>query len=69
MAMDADRVIKSFDVFKDQPVGLVIVLDSEPVKPFALYQGMKGFNAGVIIRITLMAVAELKFLCGLTIRF
>lgn len=67
MAVGADCVIESFDVFKDQPVCMVVILDSEPVKPFALDKGMEGFDTGVIIRITLMAVAELKLLRGLPI--
>jgi hypothetical protein len=69
VTMDADGVVKSLDVFKDQPVRMLIIQDFETIQPFTLDQRVKGFNTGVVIRIAFVTVTELKLLCGFSIRF
>ena len=67
MTMNADSVIESLDVFEDKPVGMLVVFNPEPVKPLSLDQRMEGFDTGIVIRITFMAVAKLKLLCSFTV--
>ena len=64
--MNSDGVIKGFNVFKYKPVGMVVVSNIESVKPFSFNQGMKGFNAGIVIRVTTMGIAALHLFCGFT---
>ena len=47
-------VVECLDVFKHEPVGVVIAADFEPVQPFALYQRMKRLNAGIVVWIPLL---------------
>ena len=67
MTMNADSVIESLDIFEDKPIGMLMIFDSEPVKPLTFDQRVEGFNAGIVIRITFMAVAKLKLLCGFAV--
>lgn len=60
MSGDAKCVVECLDVFKDKRVGMMEVLNPEPVKPLALDQGMEGCDARIVIRITFMTVTELK---------
>ena len=53
--------------FEDKPVGMPVIFDSEPVKPITFDQRMEGFDTGIVIRITFMAVAKLKLLCSFTV--
>lgn len=66
MTMDSDRVIKGFNIFKYKTVGMIVVFDIEPVKPFSFNQGMEGFDTGIIIRITTMRIAALHRFRGFT---
>jgi hypothetical protein len=36
--MDAYGIVEGFYVLKDKPVGMIIVFDSEAIKPFPLDQ-------------------------------
>ncbi len=69
MTVNTDGIVESLDVFEDKPVGMPEIFDPEPVKPLTFDQGVKGFNAGIIIRITFMAVAKLKLLCSFAVCF
>ena len=60
MTMDAYGIVEGFYVLKDKPVGMIIVFDSEAIKPFPLDQWMKGLNAGIIVGIAFVTVTELK---------
>ena len=67
MTVNTDSVVESLDVFEDKPVGMLVVFNPEPVKPLSLDQRMEGFDTGIVIRITFMAVAKLKLLCGFAV--
>ena len=41
MAMNSDGVIEGFNIFKNKPVSMAIVSDTEPVKPFSFDQRME----------------------------
>jgi len=69
MTMDPDSVIEGFDVFENQFVGMTIIGNLKPIQPFPLDQGMEGFDAGVIVRVAFMAVAELELFRGFTVSF
>lgn len=62
--MNSDGVIKGFNVFKYKPVGMVVVSNIEPVKPFSFNQGMERFNTGIVIRVTAMGIAALHLFRG-----
>ena len=64
MAVDAYGVVKGLNVLKYQPVSLVKRVNAEAIQPFPLDQGMKRFDTGIIVRVTLMAVAQLG-ICSL----
>ena len=64
MTMNSDSVIKGFNIFEYKPVGMIVVFDIEPVKPFSFNQGMEGFYAGIVIRITPMRIAMLHRFCS-----
>ena len=64
MTVNPDGIIKGFDVFKNKPVGVPIILNVKAIKPFPFNQGMKGFDAGVIVRISGMRVASLQVFCS-----
>ena len=64
MAVNPDGVIEGLNVFEDQPVCLVMSLDPETIQPFPLDQGVEGFDAGVVVGVTFLAVAQLKLLGG-----
>ena len=67
MTVDAYRIVESLDVFKDEPVSLVIIPDFETVKPLSFNHGVEGFNAGVVVRISFMTITELKLLRSVTV--
>ena len=66
MTVNPYGVIKGFDVFKDKPVSVFLILDVKAVKPFSFNQGMERFDAGIVIRITTMGIAALHLLRGFT---
>nr|DAO51393.1 MAG TPA: hypothetical protein [Caudoviricetes sp.] len=66
MTMNSDSVIKGLDVFKNQVVCVSVILNVKTVKPFSFYERMKGFNAGIVIRIPFMRIAALHVFCGFT---
>ena len=45
--MNANRVVKSVDVFKDQLISMLKVLYPEPVEPLSLDKRMKGLNTAL----------------------
>ena len=65
--MDTNCVVESLDIFKDEPVSLMIVLDSEAVKPFPFDHRVEGFNAGIVVGIAFVAIAELELLSSIAI--
>ena len=67
--MDSDSVIEGFDVFENQFVGMTIIDNLEPLQPFSFDQGMEGFDAGIIVRVTFVAVTELELFRSLFISF
>ena len=56
VAVDTHSVIKSFNVLKNQGIGMLEVANKNPVQPLTLYQGVEGLHAGVIVGISLFAV-------------
>ena len=48
MTVNSFRVVKSFQIFENQPVGLLVVADFKAIEPFTLDNRMKGFNACII---------------------
>ena len=67
VAVNPDGIVESFNVFEDQPVCLLMGLNPESIQPFPLNQGVEGFDAGVIVRITLVTVAQLELFGGFPI--
>ena len=67
MAMDPDSIVKGFDIFEDQFVSMLIIGNLKPVQPFPLDERVEGLDAGVIIRITLVAVTELELFRSLAV--
>jgi hypothetical protein len=59
--MNPFRVIKSFNIFKNKPVCMDMILDFESVDPFTFNEGMKGFYAGIIPREGFLGIASLHF--------
>ena len=67
VAVNPDGIVESFNVFEDQPVCLLMGFNPETIQPFPLNQGVEGFDAGIIIGITLVAVAKLELLRGFSV--
>ena len=57
MAVNSNSVIKGFDILENKSIGLSVVRDTESVKPFTFDKGMEGLDAGIIVRITRIAIA------------
>lgn len=57
--MSPNSVIKVFDIFKNKPVCMTVVIDCEAVQSLHFNQGMEGFYAGIIVWITAMRIAAL----------
>ena len=55
--MYPNSIVKGFDIFKHQTVRLIIINNTESVDPFSFDKRMKGFNAGVVVRVSRVAVA------------
>ena len=60
MTVDSNRVVKSLNILENQAVCMVKIAYLKAIKPFTLNQGMKGFNAGVVIGTALVTVAKLE---------
>ena len=45
------------------------ICDFKAIQPFSFDQGMKGFDAGIVIRITFMAVAALHVFGSFSVCF
>ena len=67
--MNPDSVIEGFDIFENQFVGMTIIGNLKAVQPFPFDQGMEGLDAGIIIRVAFVAVAELKLFRSLFVGF
>ena len=67
VAVDPDGVVKSLDVFEYESVGMLYVKDPESVQPLPFDNGVERFDTGVVVGITLVAVAELELFCSLTV--
>ena len=62
VAVDSDGIVECLDILEDQGVGLGVGLNPEAIQPFPLDQGVEGFDAGIVIGVTLVAVAQLELL-------
>ena len=69
MAVYADGIVKSFNVFKHESMGMLKVQDLETVQPLTFDNRVKGFNTGIVIRITFMTVTKLELLCNIAVGF
>ena len=49
-----DSVVKGFDVLEHKSVSVSAVFDPEAAEPFALDERVKGFDAGVVVGISLL---------------
>lgn len=68
MTVDSNSIVKSFDIFKHQTIGMIVIGNSEAVQPFSLDQRVERFDIGVVVWISFMAEAELKTAGSVTIR-
>ena len=59
MAVSPNSVIKGFDILKNKPVCMAVVINCEAVQLLPFNQGMEGFYAGSIVWITAMRIAAL----------
>mgnify|MGYP007017317079 CR=1 FL=1 len=64
MTMDPDSVIKSFNVFENKPISVIMIPNSKAVKPFSFNQRMKGFNTGIIIGVAFVRIAAFHIFGG-----
>jgi len=69
MTVDPDGVVKGFDVLEHKSVSVSAVFNPEAVEPFALDERVKGFDAGVVIGVPLVAVAELELFGDFAVGF
>ena len=69
MAVDPDGVVKGFDVLEHKSVSVSAVFDPEAAEPFALDERVKGFDAGVVVGISLVAVTELELFGDFAVGF
>ena len=60
VTVDSNRVVKGFNVLENQAVCMVKIAYLKAIQPFPLDQGMKGFDAGIVIGIALVTVTELE---------
>ncbi len=63
VTMDAACVIKSFQILKNQAIGVLKVLNFESIKPFTLDNGMEGVDTGIVLgksffRITMLRCSD-----------
>lgn len=66
MTVNPHSVIKVFNIFKDKPVSMFLILDMRTIKPFSFDQGMERLDTGIIVRITPMGIAVLHLFRGFT---
>ena len=59
MTVNSFRVVKSFQIFENQPVCLLVIANFKAIEPFTLENRMKGFHARIIPRKSLLRVATL----------
>lgn len=52
MAVNTDCIVKSFNIFKNEAVGMSVILYLETIQPFSFNEGVESLNAGIIIRIS-----------------
>ena len=60
VTVDPNCIVKSLNVLENQAVCMVKIAYLKAIQPFPLDQGMKGFDAGVVVRISLVTVTELE---------
>lgn len=58
VTMNSYCVVKGIDIFKHQLMRMSEILDFEAVEPLSFDKRMKRFNAGIVIRITLLGITE-----------
>ena len=46
MAMNSFRIVESFQIFENQAVCLLVIVNFKAVEPFTFDNRMEGFNAG-----------------------
>lgn len=68
MTVDSYGIVKSFDIFKHQTIGMIVIGNSEAVQPFSLDQRVERFDTGIVVWISFLAVAKLKTTGSVTIR-
>ena len=59
MAVNSFRVVKSFQIFENQPICLLVIANFKAIEPFTLENRMKGFHARIIPRKSFLRVAAL----------
>jgi hypothetical protein len=67
--MNPFGVVKGLNVFKNKPVRLAIIPDSESVNPFPFDKRMERFYAGIIPRERFLRIAPLHFGCRFPVFF
>ena len=66
MTVNPYGVIKGFNIFKDKPISMFLILDIKTIKPFSFDQRMERLNTCIIVRITTVGIAALHLFRGLT---
>ncbi len=66
MTMNSGGIIKGFNIFKYTSIGVAMVLNIKSLKLFSFDQGMEGFGACIVIRVTTMGIAVLHGFRGFT---
>jgi hypothetical protein len=69
MAVNTGCIVKGFQILKDQPVSMVIIMDFKTIEPFTFNNGVKRFDAGIIPWIGLFGVTSLHFCCCFLVFF
>lgn len=57
--MNPNGIVKSFDVFKDEHISVLVISNRKEVEPFPFDKGVKGLDAGIILWIAFMGIATL----------
>ena len=63
MAMNSFRIVESFQIFENQAVCLLVIVNFKAVEPFTFDNRMEGFNAGIIPRKCFLWVTTLHIFC------
>ena len=69
VTVNANGVVESLYVLKNEPVGVVVILNAKPVQPLTLDKRMEGFDARIVVWVAFVAVAEIEFFGSFPICF